>query len=88
MYSKTITFFALAATAFAAPQLFGASATTASDNDLSVSDAMQMCGNGQAISCCNTESNGDNGGLLGGLLGGILGGSCSQLTVPGTSMNP
>ncbi|KIN04345.1 hypothetical protein OIDMADRAFT_143769 [Oidiodendron maius Zn] len=43
-----------------------------------------VCGNGQVISCCNTNSvsNGAGGLLgLGGALDGVLGGSCSPLNV-------
>ena len=42
------------------------------------------CGNGQVISCCNTNSvSSGAGGLLGlgGALDGVLGGSCSPLNV-------
>jgi hypothetical protein len=42
------------------------------------------CGNGQVISCCNTNSvSSGAGGLLGlgGALDGVLGGSCSPLDV-------
>jgi hypothetical protein len=44
-----------------------------------------VCGNGQVISCCNTNSlsNGSDSLLgLGGVLDGLLGGSCSPLSIP------
>lgn len=44
-----------------------------------------VCGNGQVISCCNTNSVSDgSSGLLGigGVLDGLLGGSCSPLNIP------
>lgn len=44
-----------------------------------------VCGNGQVISCCNTNSvsNGSDGLLgIGGILDGLLGGSCSPLDIP------
>lgn len=44
-----------------------------------------LCGNGQVVSCCNTNSvSSGAGGLLGsgGILDGVLGGSCSPLTIP------
>lgn len=44
-----------------------------------------VCGNGQVISCCNTNSvsNGSDGLLgIGGILDGVLGGSCSPLNIP------
>ena len=44
-----------------------------------------VCGNGQVISCCNTDSTSTaSSGLLGlgGVLDGVLGGSCSPLDIP------
>lgn len=43
-----------------------------------------ICGNGEVISCCNTQSGSSGSGLLGvgGILDGVLGGSCSPLTIP------
>ncbi|KIN04348.1 hypothetical protein OIDMADRAFT_178387 [Oidiodendron maius Zn] len=44
-----------------------------------------VCGNGQVISCCNTNSvsNGSDSLLgIGGILDGLLGGSCSPLDIP------
>jgi hypothetical protein len=43
------------------------------------------CGNGQVISCCNTNSLSNGSGSLlglGGVLDGLLGGSCSPLNIP------
>lgn len=48
-------------------------------------DGNAKCGNGQVISCCNTNSVSSGSGALlglGGVLDGVLGGSCSPLTIP------
>ncbi|OBT66504.1 hypothetical protein VE03_03588 [Pseudogymnoascus sp. 23342-1-I1] len=43
-----------------------------------------VCGNGQVISCCNSEKK-QNGGSL---LDGLLGGNCSPLQIPVLNLVP
>jgi hypothetical protein len=47
---------------------------------VNIEQALQQCGNNQALSCCNTVSD-SVGGLLGSLVDGVLGGSCQQVNV-------
>ncbi|KZF19510.1 hypothetical protein L228DRAFT_271306 [Xylona heveae TC161] len=73
--------------ALALPALFTLAAAVPSPNGGSgptVGDA--SCGNGQVLSCCNTDSE-SSGGLIGGILDGVLGGSCTALNIPVVGIN-
>ncbi|KFY48878.1 hypothetical protein V495_00951 [Pseudogymnoascus sp. VKM F-4514 (FW-929)] len=54
------------------------------DRPNKVGDGNAVCGNGQVVSCCNSQK-GDTGADI---LGGLLGGNCDALQIPIVNLIP